>query len=156
MANAVSSKVVDSKNFVELDDLKAYDYEATKNNVDRIFAKYRNYKEKKDIIIKRTKSSLSFDNLGIYGSSSGDPISNKIEQIERYDKYLNTIDDVYNLYSEQLSKDEKIIYKKMLLYKYTDDEVMQVLNISSKNGLYIRKRSCYIKVARWFDLEVYS
>lgn len=156
MANAVSSKVVDSKNFVELDDLNAYDYEATKNNVDRIFAKYRNYKEKKDIIMKRTKSSLSFDNLGIYGSYPGDPISNKIEQLERYDKYLNTIDDVYNLYSEQLSKDEKIIYKKMLLYKYTDEEVMQVLNISSKNGLYIRKRSCYIKVARWFDLEVYS
>lgn len=157
MASTKGSKVViEPKSFVELDDLNAYNYSKTKENVDILYAKYRNYKEKKDIIFRRTNSSLSFDNLGIYGSSPGDPVGNRVEQTERFSKFIETVDSVYELYSFQLSKDEKILYKKMLQSRHTDDDLMSILNIASKNGLYIRKQSCYIKIARWFDLEVYN
>lgn len=155
MANMGSKVVVDFVKDVVLENVDIYNYSETKKNVDMLFSKYRQYKEKKDIILKRTNSGLSFDNLGIYSSTPGDPVGNRVEQTEKYYNFIDTIDKIYELYSYQLTKDEKLIYKKMLLSKYTDIQMMEILNVSSYNGLYNRKRSCYIKVARWFDLEVY-
>lgn len=155
MANMGSKVVVDFVKDVVLENVDIYNYSETKKNVDMLFSKYRQYKEKKDIILKRTNSGLSFDNLGIYSSTPGDPVGNRVEQTEKYYNFIDTIDKIYELYSYQLTKDEKLIYKKMLLSKYTDIQMMEILNVSSYNGLYNRKQSCYIKVARWFDLEVY-
>lgn len=56
---------------------------------------------------------------------------------------------------DDLSKNELIVYKKCLISKCTDEALAEFLSIS-KGSLYYRKRSCYIKVARWFDLEEYK
>ena len=146
--------IKNSKNFKIVDGIENFNYEETKKNVEKMFTKYRNYKSKEEIISKRYKASLSLDNLGIYGSSPSDPVGNKVEQLERYTEYTDLIDKVYQINRDDLSKDEIIIYKKYLVSRLSDNDIMEYLNINSKSALFNRKRSCIIKVAMWFDLEV--
>ena len=68
--------IKNSRSFKIVDGIENFNYEATKKNVEKMFTKYRNYKAKEEIISKRYKASLSFDNLGIYGSSPSDPVGN--------------------------------------------------------------------------------
>lgn len=146
--------IKNSKSFKIIDGIENFNYEETKKNVEKMFTKYRNYKSKEEIISKRYKASLSLDNLGIYGSSPSDPVGNKVEQLERYTEYTDLIDKVYQINRDDLSKDEIIIYKKYLASRLSDNDIMEYLNINSKSALFNRKRSCIIKVAMWFDLEV--
>lgn len=148
--------VKNSNDYLQLADLKVFDYNATKTNVDALFSKYRRYKNKEEIIRKRYKASLSLDNLGIYSNGKSDPVGNKIEQLEKYKKFIDTVDEVFKLNYGDLSKDEVVIYKKYLIDKLSEEKIMEYLNISSSSSLYARKRSCIIKVAMWFDLEVYK
>ena len=148
--------VKNSNDYLQLADLKVFDYNATKANVDALFSKYRRYKNKEEIIRKRYKASLSLDNLGIYSNGKSDPVGNKIEQLEKYKKFIDTVDEVFKLNYGDLSKDEVVIYKKYLIDKLSEEKIMEYLNISSSSSLYARKRSCIIKVAMWFDLEVYK
>ena len=92
--------------------LEFYNYEETRKKLELLFDKYRKYKSKEEIIKRRYKASLSLDNLGIFASCINDPVYNKVEQLERYTKFIDLIDKVYNINNSDLSKDEKIIYKK--------------------------------------------
>ena len=143
------------KYFYEIDDVEAFDYETTKINVDKLYSKYRSFKSKTEIIYKRYKSCLSLDNLGIYSTTINDPVGNKIEQADKYEQFIKTVEGIYELNKDELSKDELIDYEKCLVSRFTDEALSEFLNIS-KGSLYYRKRSCYIKVARWFDLEEYK
>lgn len=67
----------------------------TKNNVIKLFEKYKNYKFIENAIIARRSSSLNFDNLGIYNNIPGDPTGNKVEQLARYKEFTDTVDSVY-------------------------------------------------------------
>ena len=142
--------------YLSIDNIEAYDYTETKKAVDLLFQKYRSYKTKEDIISKRYNASLSLDNLGIFSSTTNDPVGNKVEQLEKYKNFTDTIDSIYKLNCSILTKDEDLIYKKILETKHSEETVMEYLNLASKNGYYIRKRNCYLKVALWFDLEVYK
>ena len=144
-----------SKDFLEADDIESYDYESTKENVDKLYSKYRSFKNKADIIMKRYKSPLSLDNLGIYSNSKSDPVGNRVEQADKYTKFIETIEGVFSLNKCDLSKDEMIVYNKYLCQRCSDEDLAEYLCIS-KGSVYYRKRSCYIKVAKWFDLEVFK
>ena len=148
--------IKNSRSFVEVDGVENFNYSETKRNVEQLFSKYRSFKAKEEIIEKRYKSALSLDNLGIYGSTTSDPVDNKVEQMEKYTNYTDLIDNVYRINKSDLSKDEIIIYKKYLLSRVRDDDLLDYLNINSNSALFNRKRSCIIKVAMWFDLEVYK
>ena len=129
---------------------------ATYCNVQELFKKYRIFKENQKIIEARNKSSFSFDNLGIFGSRTSDPTGNKVEQIMRYKDFTDTIDCTYKLFANKLEKDEKVIYEKTLKTKHTDDDVMDELSITNRKTFYNKKMRCYLKVAMWFDLEVFE
>ena len=148
--------IKNSRSFVEVDGVENFNYSETKRNVEQLFSKYRSFKAKEEIIEKRYKSALSLVNLGIYGSTTSDPVGNKVEQMEKYTNYTDLIDNVYRINKSDLSKDEIIIYKKYLLSRVRDDDLLDYLNINSNSALFNRKRSCIIKVAMWFDLEVYK
>lgn len=148
--------IKNSRSFVEVDGVDNFNYSETKRNVEQLFSKYRSFKAKEEIIEKRYKSALSLDNLGIYGSTTSDPVGNKVEQMEKYTSYTDLIDNIYKINKSDLSKDEIIIYKKYLLSRVRDDNLLDYLNINSNSALFNRKRSCIIKVAMWFDLEVYK
>ena len=142
--------------YLSIDNIDDFDYVETKKLVDQLFQKYRSYKTKEDIINKRYNASLSLDNLGIFSSKTSDPVGDKVEQLERYKNFTDTIDKIYNLNCSILTKDEDLIYKKILETKHSEETVMEYLNLASKSGYYTRKRNCYLKVAMWFDLEVYK
>ena len=145
----------DKKNFIEAEDVNLFNYELTKRNVDELFSKYRSFKNKIDMIQKRYNASLSLDNLGIYSSAINNPTQNKVEQSEKYRNFIETIEGIYKLNYKELSKDELIIYDKYICDKCTDEDLAEYLSIS-RTSVFPRKRSCYIKVAKWFDLEVFK
>jgi hypothetical protein len=143
-------------NAVALDGIELYNYDSTRKEVEKLYCKYRAYKIKEDIISKRIKSSLSLDNLGIFSTTISDPTGSKVEQLQRYSDFIELIEKTYQAFSSELTPDEKIIYKKTLLNNMPDNEVMELLCLSNNTSYFNRKKSCYIKVARWFDLEVYK
>jgi hypothetical protein len=141
------------KDFEEYENIELYDYNACKSNVDKIFSKYRDYHSKKVIIESRIKNSLNLDNLGIFSSKVSDPTYNKVEQLDRINNFLEIVDKVFETYKKELSYDETIIYKKYLEKKYTDEDLATMLNLSVQS-VFLRKKSLYVKVARWYDVEV--
>ena len=107
--------------FKEIEDIEVYNYEATRKNLDSLLAKYRTYKSKKTTIEERIKNSIDLDNLGIFSSRKSDPTYNKVEQLERINNFIDTVDKVIKLNKNKLSKDEYLILKKCLDYKYTTE-----------------------------------
>ncbi len=148
--------VKNSNDILQLCEIENFDYNKTRHNVEKLFAKYRSFKSKEEIIRKRYKASLSLDNLGIFSSGISDPVGNKVEQLEKYRSFIETIDKVFELNCKELNKDEIIIYKRSFINKCTDEQLLEYLNLNSRSGLTHRKKSCTIKVALWLDLEVYK
>ncbi|MBO5096523.1 MAG: hypothetical protein J6B98_06580 [Bacilli bacterium] len=141
--------------FKEIEDIEVYNYEATRKNLDSLLAKYRTYKSKKTTIEERIKNSIDLDNLGIFSSRKSDPTYNKVEQLERINNFIDTVDKVIKLNKNKLSKDEYLILKKCLDYKYTTEQISEMINLGYQ-ATFTRKKNCYIRVALWFDLEVYN
>lgn len=148
--------VKNSSGILQMYEIENFDYNMTKYNVQKLFSKYRSMKEKKEVIQKRYKASLSLDNLGIFSNRMSDPVGNKVEQADKYQQFIDTIDKVFELNSSDLNDDELIIYNKSFINRCSDDDLMEFLNLNSRSGLTHRRKSCIIKVARWFDLEVYK
>lgn len=140
--------------FKEIDNIQIYDYETIRNNMENLFSKYRAYKDKKETIEERLKNSIDLDNLGIFSSKKSDPTYNKVEQLDKITRFLDTVDKVVKLNKHKLSKDEYQILKKSLNYKYTTEQLSEMLNLGYQ-ATFQRKKSCYIRVALWFDLEAY-
>ena len=141
--------------FKEIEDIEVYNYEATRKNLDSLLAKYRTYKSKKTTIEERIKNSIDLDNLGIFSSRISDPTYNKVEQLEKINNFIDTVDKVINLNKNKLSKDEYFILKKCLDYKYTTEQISEMINLGYQ-ATFQRRKNCYIRVALWFDLEVYN
>ena len=141
--------------FKEIEDIEVYNYEATRKNLDSLLAKYRSYKSKKTTIEERIKNSIDLDNLGIFSSRKSDPTYNKVEQLERINNFIDTVDKVIKLNKNKLSKDEYLILKKCLDYKYTTEQISEMINLGYQ-ATFQRRKNCYIRVALWFDLEVYN
>ena len=141
--------------FKEIEDIEVYNYEATRKNLDSLLAKYRSYKSKKATIEERIKNSIDLDNLGIFSSRISDPTYNKVEQLEKRNNFIDTVDKVVKLNKNKLSKDEYLILKKCLDYKYTTEQISEMINLGYQ-ATFQRRKNCYIRVALWFDLEVYN
>ena len=141
--------------FKEIEDIEVYNYEATRKNLDSLLAKYRTYKSKKTTIEERIKNSIDLDNLGIFSSRKSDPTYNKVEQLEKIINFIDTVDKIIKLNKNKLSKDEYLILKKCLDYKYTTEQISEMINLGYQ-ATFQRRKNCYIRVALWFDLEVYN
>ena len=141
--------------FKEIEDIEVYNYEATRKNLDSLLAKYRTYKSKKTTIEERIKNSIDLDNLGIFSSRISDPTYNKVEQLEKINNLIDTVYKVIKLNKNKLSKDEYLILKKCLDYKYTTEQISEMINLGYQ-ATFQRRKNCYIRVALWFDLEVYN
>jgi len=141
--------------FKEIEDIEVYNYEATRKNLDSLLTKYRTYKNKKITIEERVKNSIDLDNLGIFSSCKSDPTYNKVEQLEKINNFIDTVDKIIKLNKNKLSKDEYFILKKCLDYKYTTEQISEMINLGYQ-ATFQRRKNCYIRVALWFDLEVYN
>lgn len=76
---------------LSIEDINIYDWDKTKEKVRNYFAKYRNYMSKINMIESRYSCSLSEDNFGIFSSMINDPVLNKIEQMDKYHRYIDQI-----------------------------------------------------------------
>ena len=141
--------------FKEIDNIEIYDYDTIRKSIENLFSKYRAYKDKKETIEERLKNSIDLDNLGIFSSRKSDPTYNKVEQLDKITRFIDTVDKVVKLNKHKLSKDEYQILKKSLNYKFTTEQMSEMLNLGYQ-ATFQRKKNCYIRVALWFDLEVYN
>ena len=108
--------------------INAFDYQKTKENVLEYFSKYRLYSNNINLLLNTCSSSLSNDNLGIYSSKVTDKTSAIAIKIIEYKEYI-----------EEISKN----FRKLRMY-LTDDE----------SNIYKRKKSCFIKVALFYNIDV--
>lgn len=138
---------------MDLKEIELYDVKETIENVKNFFVKYRNYKDKLDLIMERSSSSLSNDNMGIFSSQVSDPTSSKVEQRERYKNYVDEMDKHIKVINKKLTEDERAILRLSILRGYSDEFVADYISMSTQN-IYQRKKSCYIKVACYFNIDV--
>lgn len=138
---------------MESNEISLYDVKSTIFNVKNFFAKYRNYKDKLDMIEQRISSPLGNDNMGIFSSQISDPTSSKVEQRERYINYIDSMEEHLQVIRKNLTDDEKTILNLSILGNMSDECIADIIALTPPN-LYPRKKSCYIKVACYFNIDV--
>lgn len=147
--------MTDNKRFLDNVDLSLYDYSATRKIVEQKFQKYRRLKEQQTIINTCLNSSITFGHDNIKSNIIVDNVSKRVEKLETINKMLSKIEVIANDNISELNDIEKIIYEKTLLKEYTNEDLVEMLDRSEK-FIIKAKKSCYIKVARWFGEEVYN
>ena len=135
--------------------LDEYDYFQTKEEVLKFFAKYRTYKIKVEEIYDNYNSTFSDDQMGIFSSKLNDPTAKRALKIVEYKKYLDAMDKKFKALRLRLTSDEKIIFNYTILSKHTDEELAEKLSLD-KSNIYLRKKSCYIKVAKYFHIDIFK
>lgn len=141
--------------FLDNVDLSLYDYSATRKAVEQKFQKYRRLKEQQIIIQTCLNSSITLSHENIKSNVIVDNVSKRVEKLETIKKMLDKIEIIANDNISELNDIERIIYDKTLLNELTNEDLVEIMDRSEK---YIikAKKSCYIKVARWFGIEVYN
>ena len=137
-----------SKEIIDL-----YDYPKTRIEVLNYFAKYRICAAKIDMISDSYGCSLADDNMGIYSSGRSDQTAQKAFKVIECKDYIESMNKKFKALRLKLTDDEKIIFNYSILSKHTDDELAEALCLD-KTGIYTRKKSCFIKVAQYFNIEV--
>lgn len=138
---------------LSMEDIEIYDWDRTRLNVRNYFSKYRNYMSKINLIEERYTNLSLEDDYGIFSTTINDPTLNKVEQMDKYNRYIDNMNKHLKIVMNIMTCDEKIILKNSILDNLTDEELSECLNIARQH-IYNRKKSCYIKVAQYFDLEV--
>lgn len=136
-------------------DISLYDYELTKKNIRVKFAKYRRLKEQEEKLLFEYKSAADLEITGIKNNKINDNMLARMAKLEPIQNLLKKVDDIVNENKKELNPDEHLIFDKMLLDECTNEDLMDLMQ---KNSTYINKvkKSCFIKVARWFGEEVYD
>ncbi len=135
--------------------LDEYNYPETRDKVLNYFAKYRTYSIKVEEISDAYNSPLSNDSMGIFSSNISDPTSKRALKIIEYQDYIDSMNKQFVSLRLKLTSDEKIIFNYSILSNYTDEELAEKLSLD-KSNIYQRKKSCYIKVAKYFHIEVFN
>ena len=130
-----------------------YDYEKIRERVLSYFYKYRRYMNKIDLIESSYNACLSNDNLGILSSKISDPTGIKVQRMEEEKRYIDMMNKSLKSLKFRLTTDEKIILEYSILSNHTDDDLAFALSLD-KSNIYQRKKSCFIKVAIYYQLEV--
>lgn len=142
-----------SKKEYILESIDDYDYGFTRSNVERIYERYRSYKERRKSVADSKGHNMDFDGLGIYTGRITDNTSRDGIELAKYNDYIEKLDKVYELNKHKLNHDELKIYKYYLEKRYNNEELCNILHCSM-NPLSIKKKTCIIKVALWFGVAV--
>lgn len=136
-----------------LDIIAEYDYPKTRAEVLQYFSKYRSCMAKMDVVLNSYNCSLANDNMGIFSSGRSDTTSEKALRILKCKEYVDSMNKKLKALRLRLTDDEKIIFNYSILSKHTDEELAEQLCLD-KTSIYNRKKSCFIKVAQYFNIEV--
>lgn len=108
---------------------------------------------KKRLMTFSINDPLGNDNMGIFSSVITNTVQNKIEQIEKINKYIDNMNNRINILKKEFTEDEKVIFQMSIIDDMTDEEVAKAISMTIR-GLFTRKKSCYIKTAIFFNLDV--
>lgn len=140
---------------LENDIIEEFDYVKTKDRVLEYFYRYRSFKRKVDLIGNEYNSCLS--NVGNNTTSNiikkNDITAKKAEKILIEKEYIEKINKSLKGLKYKLTSDEKVILEYCILSTNTDEFVAEALFLEKCN-IYKRKKSCFIKVALYYGLEV--
>lgn len=132
-----------------------FNYESTKKAVLLHFQEYHQKRAMIDVIESSYSSSLSNDNMGIFSSKISDPTGQKGTKCIQYKEYIESFDATLRPLKLKLTSDEKVILEKSILTRHSDEDIASALSLD-KSNLYPRKKSCFIKVALYYGIEVYK
>lgn len=140
---------------LSLREIEMFDYEKIKLRVNNYLLYYKILKDKEEVIRKKMNSPLANDNMGIYSGTVNNPTYSKVEKLEAIQEKIRPIESIINSCKSELTKDELLCFNELILSGHTTEDLEEILNCSYGRVVSIKK-SCYIKVSRWFDLEVYK
>ena len=80
-------------------------------------------------------------------------VQQKAIKILECKEYIDSMNKQFKRLRLRLTDDEKIIFNYSILSKHTDEELADRLSLD-KTSIYHRKKSCFIKVAQYFNIEV--
>ncbi len=135
--------------------LDEYNYPQLKGVVLDYFSKYRSYSAKVEEICVSYSSPLSSDSMGIFSSNISDPTSKRALKIIECKEYIESMNKQFKALRLKLTADEKIIFNYSILSRHTDEEIAEKLSLD-KSNIYLRKKSCYVKVAKYFHIEIFN
>lgn len=135
--------------------LSKYNYQETKEEVLQYFSKYRAYIAQIEEISDSYSCSLSNDSMGIFSSNISDPTSKRALKILEFKNYIDSMNKELKSLRLKLTSDEKVIFNYSILSRHTDEELADMLSMD-KSSIYHRKKSCYVKVAKYFHIEVFN
>ena len=135
--------------------LDQYNYAELKEVVLHYFSKYRAYNAKIEEICDSYNSPLSNDTMGIFSSNISDPTSKRALKLVECKEYVEYMNKQFKSLRLKLTSDEKIIFNYSILSRHTDEEIAEKLSLD-KSNIYLRKKSCYVKVAKYFHIEVFN
>ena len=135
--------------------LDGYNYPETRDLVLQYFSKYRAYSVRVEELSEYYNAALSNDNMGIFSSNISDPTSQRALKIVEYKEYIDAMNESFRALRLRMTSDEKIIFKYSILSRHTDEEIAERLSLD-KSSIYQRKKSCYIKVAKYYHIEVFN
>lgn len=130
-----------------------YDYELVKIRVKAFFEKYKECITKKRLIAFSINDPLGNDNMGIFSSTITNTVHNKVEQMEKISRYIDNMNSRIDFLKKEFTEDEKIIFQMSILDDILDEDIADAVCMT-RRGLYSRKKSCYIKTAIFFNLDV--
>jgi len=139
----------------EMEIIDEFNYPETKNHVLDYFSKYRLCNAKINNILNSYNCTLSNDNMGIFSSRISDPTSSKATKIIECKDYVEDMNKDFRKLRMRLTEEEKVIFNLSILSKHTDEELAEELSLD-KTNIYQRKKSCFIKVAQYYNIEVFK
>lgn len=133
--------------------ISMYNYEIIKIRVKEYFEKYKECITKKRLIAFSINNPLGNDNMGIFSSAITNSVHNKVEQMEKISEYIDVMNLHLDFLKKEFTEDEKMIFQMSILENMSDEDIAESLCMT-RRGLYPRKKSCYIKTAIFFNLDV--
>lgn len=135
--------------------MELFDYDKTRMSVLFHFEEYSNKRDMLDVIEFSYCSPQGNDNLGIFSSRTSDSTAQKAIKCAEFRSFIEKVDESLKSLKAKLTTDEKIILEKSILARQNDEDVATALSMDKRN-IYPKKKSCYIKVALYYGIEVYK
>lgn len=133
-----------------------YDYDATNDNVKDLFNKYRMFKRNVDEQNKKLGYSgyqfaEKFDNPSYISNIT----AKQAEQLIHLKDFIQYCDAIINSNIKELNYYEKLIFDEVLI---NGKRLIDVENNPQCDRSYVylskKKKSCILKVSKWFDIYV--
>lgn len=133
-----------------------YNYDATYKKVEGLINKYKTYKSKIDSFYASLGSTSKryYEKVSMTKSREAEDFK-KVEKIINYKNFIEYCDIIVKANIEKLDAYEKLVFDEIIMGGNKMSVIENDARYNHSHGYLIRvKKSCIIKIAMWFDLDV--